>query len=93
MEKGEELADSLYRSMRLIVHRFVEFENAGDLKTAVEKLDQREFKGATVSCVADVSQNFPLVDAGLRGPSYQALQSLSSTSAPLALQSAGNASI
>ncbi|CAG8001165.1 unnamed protein product [Penicillium salamii] len=33
---------------------FVEFETANDLKTAVEKLDQREFKGSTVSCVADV---------------------------------------
>lgn len=34
--------------------RFVEFETANDLKTAVEKLDQREFKGARVNCVADV---------------------------------------
>ncbi|CAI7648616.1 unnamed protein product [Penicillium bialowiezense] len=33
---------------------FVEFETANDLKTAVEKLDQREFKGSTVSCVADI---------------------------------------
>ena len=34
---------------------FVEFESPGDLKTAVEKLDQSEFKGATVTCVSDVS--------------------------------------
>ena len=39
---------------------FVEFETSPDLKTAVEKLDNREFKGSTVHCVADVrfhSQN------------------------------------
>lgn len=35
--------------------RFVEFETAGDLKTAVDKLDDREFKGSRVACVADVS--------------------------------------
>lgn len=33
---------------------FVEFETAADLKTAVEKLDNQEFKGATVHCVSDV---------------------------------------
>ncbi|KAJ5561544.1 Nucleotide-binding alpha-beta plait [Penicillium sp. DV-2018c] len=33
---------------------FVEFETANDLKTAVEKLDQREFKGSVVSCVPDI---------------------------------------
>ena len=33
---------------------FVEFETAADLKTAVEKLDGREFKGARVGCVANV---------------------------------------
>lgn len=33
---------------------FVEFETAADLKTAVEKLDGREFKGARVTCTADV---------------------------------------
>ncbi|TGJ86261.1 hypothetical protein E0Z10_g2497 [Xylaria hypoxylon] len=40
---------------------FVEFETAADLKTAVEKLDTREFKGQRVNCVADV---------GLRGTQY-----------------------
>lgn len=33
---------------------FVEFENAADLRTAVEKLDGREFKGQRVNCIADV---------------------------------------
>lgn len=33
---------------------FVEFESAADLRTAVEKLDGREFKGQRVNCVADV---------------------------------------
>jgi len=35
-------------------HRFVEFETAADLRTAVEKLDTRDFKGARVNCVANV---------------------------------------
>ena len=39
---------------------FVEFENGADLKTAVEKLDKRDFKGATVHCTQDVSAGFPL---------------------------------
>ena len=34
--------------------RFVEFETAGDLKIAVDKLDNQDFKGASVRCVADV---------------------------------------
>ena len=33
---------------------FVEFETASDLKIAVEKLDNQEFKGANVRCEADV---------------------------------------
>ncbi|KAH2537738.1 hypothetical protein KXW97_006053 [Aspergillus fumigatus] len=33
---------------------FVEFETAADLKTAIDKLDGREFKGSRVSCVADI---------------------------------------
>ena len=36
--------------------RFVEFDTAADLKSAVEKLDNREFKGARVNCVADVGR-------------------------------------
>lgn len=39
------------------MHSFVEFETSADLKSAVEKLDGREFKGATVHCTPDVSQN------------------------------------
>ena len=34
--------------------RFVEFETAGDLKIAVDKLDNQDFKGASVRCLADV---------------------------------------
>lgn len=39
--------------------RFVEFETGSDLKTAVEKLDGREFKGSRVICTQDVGN--PLV--------------------------------
>lgn len=38
---------------------FVEFETAADLRTAVEKLDNREFKGARVTCVADTQEERP----------------------------------
>ena len=38
--------------------RFVEFETAGDLKVAVDKLDNQDFKGASVRCVSDVSFQF-----------------------------------
>jgi len=38
---------------------FVEFETAADLKTAVEKLDNQEFKGATVRCTADTQDEVP----------------------------------
>jgi len=38
---------------------FVEFENGADLKTAVEKLDKREFKGATVHCSQDIQDERP----------------------------------
>jgi len=37
----------------------VEYETAADLKTAVEKLDRREFKGQEVSCVQEVSDPPP----------------------------------
>ncbi|KAK7991807.1 Pre-mRNA splicing factor [Apiospora saccharicola] len=43
---------------------FVEFENAGDLRTAVEKLDNREFKGQRVTCVADIQAEVPGRDRG-----------------------------
>ena len=38
---------------------FVEFETAADLKTAVEKLDNQDFKGANVHCTADVCLSTP----------------------------------
>ncbi|MCJ1410164.1 hypothetical protein MMC19_004249 [Ptychographa xylographoides] len=38
---------------------FVEFETAADLKTAVEKLDNLEFKGATIRCTADQQDEVP----------------------------------
>jgi len=47
---------------------FVEFETAADLKTAVEKLDGREFKGARVTCVADTQPDIPRDRARSRSP-------------------------
>ncbi|PMD55671.1 uncharacterized protein K444DRAFT_654767 [Hyaloscypha bicolor E] len=47
---------------------FVEFETAADLKTAVEKLDGREFKGARVTCVADTQPDVPRDRARSRSP-------------------------
>ncbi|WPH02130.1 Hypothetical protein R9X50_00498500 [Acrodontium crateriforme] len=38
---------------------YVEYETAEDLTSAVEKLDQSEFKGSTVHCIADVSSHSP----------------------------------
>ncbi|KAK0708169.1 hypothetical protein B0H67DRAFT_330779 [Lasiosphaeris hirsuta] len=38
---------------------FVEFETAADLRTAVEKLDSREFKGQRVICVANTQPDVP----------------------------------
>ncbi|GFP53718.1 pre-mRNA-splicing factor srp2 [Trichoderma asperellum] len=38
---------------------FVEFETAADLRTAVEKLDGREFKGARVQCLVDTQPEMP----------------------------------
>ncbi|KAF2731346.1 hypothetical protein EJ04DRAFT_10631 [Polyplosphaeria fusca] len=38
---------------------FVEYETAADLRTAVEKLDRREFKGQEVSCKEEVSDPPP----------------------------------
>ncbi|KAI1402725.1 hypothetical protein F4819DRAFT_453733 [Hypoxylon fuscum] len=48
---------------------FVEFETAVDLKTAVEKLDGREFKGQRVTCVADTQPDFPTRERGGRSRS------------------------
>lgn len=41
---------------------FVEFETANDLRTAVEKLDSREFKGQRVTCVANTQPDVPRGD-------------------------------
>ncbi|KAL8998729.1 MAG: hypothetical protein Q9169_002284 [Polycauliona sp. 2 TL-2023] len=41
---------------------FVEFETAADLKVAVDKLDNNEFKGATVGCVSDPQDEVPRND-------------------------------
>ncbi|KIV95243.1 hypothetical protein PV10_02919 [Exophiala mesophila] len=38
---------------------FVEFETSADLKTAVEKLDGHEWRGAPVHCVADIQDEKP----------------------------------
>jgi RNA recognition motif-containing protein len=38
---------------------FVEFETAADLRTAIEKLDGREFKGSRVQCIADTQPEMP----------------------------------
>jgi len=38
---------------------FVEFETSADLKSAVEKLDGKEFKGATVHCTPDIQDERP----------------------------------
>ncbi|OAQ96458.1 hypothetical protein LLEC1_04446 [Akanthomyces lecanii] len=38
---------------------FVEYENAGDLRTAVEKLDGCEFKGKVVQCIVDTQAEVP----------------------------------
>jgi RNA recognition motif. (a.k.a. RRM, RBD, or RNP domain) len=35
-------------------HRYVEYETLNDLQSAVEKLDNREFKNHVVHCIADV---------------------------------------
>jgi hypothetical protein len=58
MAKGKPSDQSLVKTLLLTMcaqFSFVEFENGADLKTAVEKLDKREFKGATVHCSQDVS--------------------------------------
>lgn len=41
---------------------FVEFETASDLKVAVEKLDNQDFKGANVRCTADTQDEVPRND-------------------------------
>ncbi|MBE3048241.1 hypothetical protein IMZ48_38205 [Candidatus Bathyarchaeota archaeon] len=50
--------------------RFVEFESAADLRTAVEKLDGREFKGTPVACLADVCHTVPDPSSSCKGASH-----------------------
>jgi len=38
---------------------FVEYETAADLATAVEKLDNSDFKGSTVRCISDPQTDIP----------------------------------
>ncbi|KAL9636022.1 MAG: hypothetical protein Q9164_003085 [Protoblastenia rupestris] len=38
---------------------FVEFETGSDLKIAVEKLDNQEFKGNNVRCMSDIQEEIP----------------------------------
>ncbi|KAH8897038.1 hypothetical protein GQ53DRAFT_803158 [Thozetella sp. PMI_491] len=48
---------------------FVEFESAADLRTAVEKLNGREFKGQRVTCVANTQPDPPPRDPRARSRS------------------------
>merc|ERR1712000_485060 len=50
---------------------FVEFESAADLRTAVEKLDGREFKGTRVQCVADTQPDMPPPRGRSRSPGFR----------------------
>ncbi|CAP66673.1 uncharacterized protein PODANS_4_8210 [Podospora anserina S mat+] len=43
---------------------FVEFETAADLRTAVEKLNERDFKGVRVTCTANTQADIPRGDRG-----------------------------
>lgn len=47
---------------------FVEFETGADLKTAVEKLDGREFKGSVVHCISDIQDERDLRQYRQRSP-------------------------
>lgn len=53
MAKGESPTTTQFHTV-INSARFVEFETAGDLKVAVDKLDNQDFKGASVRCLADV---------------------------------------
>lgn len=55
MAKGKGPHSSQIQLHLLNFNSFVEYETAADLKTAVEKIDGREFKGETVRCLEDVS--------------------------------------
>jgi len=69
MAEGLSHCKNLYKASDTDVRfdSFVEFETAADLKTAVEKLDNREFKGQRVNCVADVCSCSIVCTARTRG--------------------------
>ncbi|KAF2859925.1 hypothetical protein K470DRAFT_271195 [Piedraia hortae CBS 480.64] len=52
---------------------FVEYETAGDLAAAVEKLDKTEFRGSTVHCISDPQAEIPRPRERFRSrsPSYR----------------------
>lgn len=52
--KGERWSDTT-QVLILTASSFVEYETAADLAAAVEKLDNSQFKDATVRCISDVS--------------------------------------
>lgn len=52
----------------LTFYSFVEYETAADLASAVEKLDNSEFKGSTVRCISDVC--FTLSEYGEMSHAY-----------------------
>ncbi|KKY17262.1 putative pre-mrna splicing factor [Diplodia seriata] len=53
---------------------FVEYETANDLRNAVEKLDNREFKGQAVRCVQDVRPPMPFYPDDRPGSDYYQIQ-------------------
>ncbi|KAK1672909.1 hypothetical protein BDP55DRAFT_634422 [Colletotrichum godetiae] len=60
--RGYVTLNPLLAIVRLLTKKpisFVEFETAADLRTAVEKLDGREFKGSRVTCIADTQPDMP----------------------------------
>lgn len=56
---GKSTPAHICASQTLTCASFVEYETAADLRTAVEKLDRREFKGQEVSCKEEVSDPPP----------------------------------
>lgn len=61
MEKGQSSNPIGGELLTYTIARFVEFETDTDLKTAVEKLDNQDFKGTNVHCYADVSNSTSLL--------------------------------
>ncbi|OAF62219.1 hypothetical protein VC83_01055 [Pseudogymnoascus destructans] len=70
---------------------FVEFETAADLRTAVEKLDGREFKGARVTCTADTQPDMPRDRLRSRSPPAAPIPATTTTVVPAATPPAATA--